>query len=458
MPDGPHARPTLGPTRRALAIGGAAAALGYAIFPPSPRWRRDVPTGRVALRYWEKWASHEGDAIQSVVDRFNASQDRIFVVRVPVPETFTKAMVAIGGGDPPDLVGLFSYNVPYFAESGALIPLDELPEPRRPVREEAYPRAIWELLTHGGRPWVGVNTCYTLALYANRAHLREAGLDDGNLPRTLDELDAAAVRLDVRDTGGRIARAGFLQAVPSWWPYLWPIATGGRLFDDAAHRVTCDEERSVAAFRWVSATAERLGRADSLGFAKSFERSYLSRTDPFLSGRVSMIVQGPWMANFARRFAPGLDFAAAPMPVAADVLDPQSPRGLLEADVIGIPRGCPHPEEALEFLAFTQRPDVQADLCSQHCKPSPMNEVPEGFRENHPNPFVAVHEAIVRSPNATVLPRHRAWKAYSDTIVPAFDRIWGGADPKSELEAVARRAQAEVDRADAARRAREERA
>jgi hypothetical protein len=56
-----------------------------------------------------------------------------------------------------------------------------------------------------------------------------------------------------------------------------------------------------------------------------------------------------------------------------------------------------------------------------------------------------------------VLPRHRAWKAYSDLLVPAFDRIWSGADVRAELGAVALRAQDLVDRADDARRRRGER-
>ncbi len=447
----------LATTRRALVGGLGLAAAVFAFGPRRARWQERVPAGRVPLRYWEKWTGPEGEALDRVVARFNASQSRSFVVRLPVPETYTKAMVAIGGGDPPDVVGLFSWNVPYFAESGALLPLDDALRGQPLLEESDYPPAVWALLTHGGRPWVGVNTCYSLALYANVAHLRAAGLDPTRLPRTLSELDAAGERLLERSQSGAITRAGFLQALPSWWPYVWPIATGGRLFDEATRRVTCADERSVRAYEWVAATAQRHGRADSLGFAKSFERSNLSPADPFLSGRTSFIVQGPWMANFARRYAPNLEYAVAPMPVANDVLDEEQPHGLLECDVVGVPRGCPHPEESFEFVAFLQRPDVQAELCLEHGKPSPLTRVPADFAADHVNPFVDVHARIVQSRNASVLPRHRAWKAYSDLLVPAFDRIWSGADVRAELGAVALRAQDLVDRADDARRRRGER-
>ena len=100
---------------------------------------------------------------------------------------------------------------------------------------------------------------------------------------------------------------------------------------------------------------------------------------------------------------------------------------------------------------------MQAQLCSEHCKPSPLVERPADFVLNHPNPYVDVHERIVRSPAAAVLPLHRAWKSYSDLLVPAFERIWTGADPRTELAGVAARAQGLVDRSDAAHRAREAR-
>ena len=45
--------------------------------------------GRLVIQYWEKWTGFEGEAMQDVVDAFNASQDRIWVGKItsalPVP-------------------------------------------------------------------------------------------------------------------------------------------------------------------------------------------------------------------------------------------------------------------------------------------------------------------------------------------------------------------------------------
>lgn len=450
----------------AIALGAA----GVAFWPRVPRGQAGVPGGRVTLQYWEKWTGPEGDAVQSMVDDFNALQDRIWVVRTPVSDIAAKAMVAIGGGDPPDIVGLYSYNVPLFAEARAAMATDECAglrlaglEPR--IDPESYAPAVRRLLSYQGRQWAGVNTCYTLALYYNRRLFREAGLDPDSPPRTISELDAAAARLDLpaEGSGGRdIERAGFLPNLPAWWPYFCPIMFGGRLYDPDTRKVLLDEPASVRAYSWVQGYPKRLGPGRSAKFANSYGRSFHSPQDPFISGKVAMIVQGPWIANFITLFGPRdaggtpeLDYGAAPVPVDEPVYDPSAPLGMLEADVLMVPRGCPHPEEAFTFLAYTQQRQVQEKLAYLHCKSSPMRELSPGFMENHPSArCVGVHDAVVRSPRATILPQTRAWQQMADLTNGAFDAIWNGADPASTLAAIQARAQQNVDKAESMNRRR----
>lgn len=120
-----RAESTLHLTRRTALGALAAGAAGWALLPSRPRSHAGVPRGRTEITYWEKWTNREGEAIQAVVDRFNQTQSRIWVHRIPVADITSKAMVAIGGGDPPDLVGFFTYNVPQFAEAGAIMAMDE---------------------------------------------------------------------------------------------------------------------------------------------------------------------------------------------------------------------------------------------------------------------------------------------------------------------------------------------
>jgi ABC-type glycerol-3-phosphate transport system substrate-binding protein len=430
--------------RRAALTSLAAAGAAAMLWPYTPKDRAMVPRGRTELTYWEKWTGLEASAMQAVVDRFNQSQDRSWVHLVPVSDITSKAMVAIGGDDPPDLVGLFTYSIPGYAEARALMPLEQFSH-LGGIDAARYAPGVRDLLFHEGRQWAGVNTCYALALYTNRGMLHAAGLDPDRPPRTIAELDGMNARLTRLDERGLIERAGFLQTLPGWWPYFWPVMFGGRLYDAATDTATCAEARCIASLEWCRGTAARIGVGAVRGFTAGFSRAMHSASDPFISGAMAMIVQGPWLANFIRALHPGLDYTCSPVPVSDELFDPERPTGLLEADILAIPRGCPHPEEAYRFLLFTQRQDMQEQLAIAHCKPSPFLNLSPGFLEGHPNRGIRVFDAVAKSPSVQILPRTRAWKQYADLFGNALDAATAGGDPAALLSDVQTRAQRLID-------------
>ena len=422
----------------------AAAGAGFALWPYQPRAAKNIPPGRIVLNYWEKWTGVEGQAVQRIVDQFNQSQDQIWVNRVPVSDIVAKSMVAIGGGDPPDLIGLFNFNIPLFAEAGAIMPLDTFGSTHN-LNAAHYAPAVWRMLTYENQLWAGVTTCYSLALYYNRKQYQEVGLNPDRPPPTVSELDRYADALTSYDKDGSLDRAGFMPNIPNWWPYFWPVMFGGSFYDKQTNQATLLSSENIAAYQWVGQYPKKYGRLATQSFGAGFSRSFHSPQDPFLLGRVAMIIQGPWIANFIRRYAPEFEYGCAPAPVVDDLFDPTQPRGLLEADVLVIPKGCPHPAEAFEFLLFTQRSQVLEQLATDHCKPSPLREVSSGFMRDHPNDYVAVHDAIVKSTAVQAAPQTRVWKQYADRIGSAFDSIWAGADVRNELQEVQDRVQHLLD-------------
>jgi multiple sugar transport system substrate-binding protein len=427
-------------TRRAaltlIAAGGAA----WAFWPRRSKFQR-APAGRTEIVYWEKWTDREGEAAQVIVDWFNESQDRIWVTKLTVADIGAKAMVAIGGGDPPDIVGLYNYNISQYAEAGAVLPIESFKGAEH-LNESYYTPAVWQLLAHEGKQWGGVSTCHSLALYYNLAMFREAGID--RPPRTIAELDEYSERL-TRRADGRLRVCGFHQAIPDWWVYFWPYIFGGDLHDAATNSATVASPEGIRAYEWVSRTAERLGRVPGRSFALSFNRSIGSADDPFFNARVPMIIQGPWTANFARAYAPGLEYGAAPMPVEDGLYDPTHPITMIEADVLMVPRGSPNPEAAFEFLIFTQRRDVHERLATEQCKPSGLRSISAEFVAKHPHKFIAMHNALMQSSRAKIQPRTRVWKQYNDMMIAAFEAIWGGADVGTELRRVQSRVQEVID-------------
>lgn len=440
----------------------AAAGTGFVLFGPRGDKNAAAARGRIVLDYWEKWTRHEGDAMVKVVEAFNASQDRIHVRYFVTSDIGQKSMVAIAGGDPPDVIGLYAFNVPPYAESRALLPLHEL-APRFGVTLEQYAPGVRQVMQHqtpAGNWWATVNTAGSVALYYNRALFREVGLDPDRPPRTIAELDDAHRRLvKVKGTGpnGALERVGFLHREPGWWSWLWAYHFGGRIYDPANERALVDSPENIRAMEWMQGYARDLGVDRVKTFAEGFG-SYFTPENAFLTGKVAMIVQGPWIANLVQAFKPDLEYGVAPFPTASDGEPPSDdtpPTGLIDTDVLVIPRGARHPEASMEFIAWTQRQDMTELLATAHCKPSPLAKASDEFLARHPNKGIRVHYDIFNSPRAFIAPPTRVWQQFKDEFDTAVQSMWRLDVPaRQALAALQPRVQSLIDRAADERRRR----
>lgn len=419
--------------------------------------------GRLLVSYWEKWTGFEGEAMQTVVDDFNASQRRYEVRMLTVSQIDQKLMLAAAGGNPPDVAGLWSHSVPDFAEKGALMPIDGRIAAAG-ITAEAYMPVFWDLCRHRGFQWALPTTPATLALHWNKRLFREAGLDPERPPRSLAELDAMAERLTVVDVERdghrvqirfsqlteaeraakrfRIVVLGFAPS-DSWWKEMWGYWFGGRL-SDGERRITAAEPENIEAFRWFQSYTERYGLENLQGLGASFG-NFASPQNPFLSGKLAMVLQGVWMHNFVGKYAPHLEWGAAPFPSVDPVRLPNVT--VAECDVLVIPKGAREADGAFAFMRFVNRQESLEKLALAQRKFSPLRAVSEDFWRRHPNPYIRVFVNLAASPNARYVPRLTVWQAYKDEMIVATDRIYSQlATPAAALEDVERRVQRKYDR------------
>ena len=422
------------------------------------------PDGRVLVRYWEKWTGFEGEAMQAVIDDFNAAQDRIFVERMTVSQIDQKFTLAVSGGDPPDVVGLWSFSVNDFAEKGALLPLDSALA-RAGITRDQYIPVMWDLCGYRGRQWALPSTPGSLALHWNKALFREAGLDPEKPPTSLAELDRMAEQLTVVRVarGGEnvtvrypelseaekkgldfeILQIGHLPQEPGWWIALWPYWFGGRLWD-GERRITVDEPPVQEALAWMASYARKYGVKNIRMFGAS-SGNFSSPQNPFLAGRVAMELQGVWMHHFVEKYAPHLEWGAAAFPSADPVRWPEVT--LVECDTLAIPKGARHPREAFEFIRYVNTQPVMEKLCLGQRKFSPLAALSDNFMARHPNPYIGVFIRLARSPQACYVPRLAVWNEYRDEMLVATDRILSlTADPLSVGRDIQRRVQWKFDR------------
>lgn len=365
-----------------------------------PRADDEFPPDRVVVDYWEKWTGVEEAAMRQIVDDFNATVGRdkkIFVRYLSTSAVVDKTLIATAGGVPPDIAGLYNQNVPQFASMDALHPLDELAAAYG-ITQSTYKKVFWDECHYDGRLWGLVSTCYTIALYYNADLFRAHGLDPAKPPRTIDELDAYAKAMDRFDSSGRIVATGYLPMEPGWYLNYTCVWFGGTWWDREAEKFTFTDPRVVRAYEWVQSYAKRLGRQAMAEF-RSGLGNFDSPVNAFFAEQVAMEQQGTFFANFIHNQKPSMDrkWAAAPFPSADPNLKDVT---YCNCDVLVIPRGAKHKQEAFEFIAYVQRRAVMEKLADLHGKISPLSVVSENFLSHHRNPYIRVFDTLAASPNA----------------------------------------------------------
>lgn len=411
----------------------------WLLFRPEPA----PADGRLHIKYWEKWNGFEEDAMRQVVNAFNKRQDRVFVEYLAVSQVNQKLLLATAGGNPPDVSGLWDYDVVTFADYNALRPLDDFCK-QDGIGPDHYIKAYWDICQHRGHTFAVPTTPASVALHWNRQLFRESGLDPDKPPKTLDDLDRMAEQLTKRDASGTITQTGYLPAEPGWWNWGWGYFFGGSLWDGAG-KVTAVTPENLRAFNWVKGYVDKYHSKDLTVFQSGFG-SFSSPQNAFLSGKVAMVQQGVWMANYINNNNPNLDWDAAPFPYPADRPDlaNSTPVGL---DVIVIPTGAKHPREAWEFLKYVQSQEGMEMLCAAQWKHSPLAEVSPKFYREHHNKRIKLFYDLAKNGRTFTTPHVGVWREWQDEMKTSFEKIWTeGMQPETALQYVQDRMQPKLTR------------
>ncbi|HKO50867.1 MAG TPA: extracellular solute-binding protein [Polyangiaceae bacterium] len=425
------------------------------------------------ITYWEKWTGFEGEAMAAVIDDFNAQEvahakvDRnyapIEVEKVTISKIEQKLLIAIAGGNPPDLAGHYSFSVAAYADHGALSELGPMLA-KSGFDRTRYIEHYMKLGEYRGKTWALPLVPASTALVFNKRLFAEVGLDPERPPSTIEEFDAYAEKLtkwevtlpsgekqiasgylpNVPAAQKRLLQAGFLPAEPIWWLYGWGDFFGGRLID-GREQASAADPANIRAFEWVASYSEKLG----VGVVKRFRSGFGNASSPqsaFLSGKVAMVLQGVWIHNYIEKYAPGLQWAAAPFPYPA--AHPElAGTSHAEADVLMIPKGSPHPAEAFAFMQYASTQAVLEKLCLAQQKFTPLASVSEEFWLAHPNPYIRLFRDLGMSKNAVAIPQTGIWNEYRREMDNAVDLIQNLKQrPAEALADVQEKMQAALDR------------
>jgi len=406
---------------------------------------------REKVVFWHMWTSNWAKVVQDIVDRFNASQELYEVEALTVIGGSLKTLTATAGGDPPDCMAQWEPVIPAWAERGALEPLDELMKPAEwaALRDRMYP-AVREIGMYHGH-FYGLSTGMNIwAIYYRPSHFREAGLDPGQFPQTLEELDAVSDKLFQYDRAGRITRIGFMPR----WLLQWSAVFGGTFYDEQTREPVFTDARTVAALEYLTARARKYGFERVMQFESGLTTT-MAASWPFISGAYSIVVDGQWRVEQLAKYAPEMDYLTAPIPPPAGG---KARACWSNGNFMIIPRGAKNKQGALAFMKFwsgvddPQRaaefytwggwlpitPDVaNAPLYQEYCRKYPQ------FRT-----FVE----IMSSPNVQVSPPVPVQAFMMQRLGTAEDSaLRESLTPRQALERLAAETQRELENLRAAR-------
>ncbi len=379
--------------------------------------RYSPPPGPVEVVYWEKWSAFEEAAMRKVVDTFNDSQSKIHVRMLSVSGVENKTLMAIAGGEPPDVAGLYGGNLAQYADDNAILPLDDFCK-QAGISPDQYIKAYIDICTYNGHIWALPSTPASVALHYNKKMFAAAGIQEP--PKTLDELDADCDKIFKKDPDGSVKASGFIPGEPGWWNFLWGDFFGGRLWDGKS-KITANCPENVRALTWVQHFTKKYGNTSLQTFRSGFGQ-FNSPQNAFMEEKVAMELQGVWMANFIEKQNPSIQWGAVPFPYPADRPDLKNTT-IADLDILTIPRGARHPNEAFEFIKYVESQKGMELLCLGQHKNSPLKKVSPGFYEHHPNPYIRLFNELPLGKNTFAVPKVGIWPEYQARLNDAVDKV-----------------------------------
>ncbi|MEU1304106.1 ABC transporter substrate-binding protein [Streptomyces shenzhenensis] len=301
-----------GPTRRTVLRRGSALALGAAAAPLAGCGAQADDgigaDGRVTVELWHGQTDTGRKAIEGLVSEFNRTHPGIRVDAgggVLADAMLQKITAALASGSFPDVAYVFGSDLASVARSPSVVDLTDTVR-SGPVPWQDFWAPAREAVTLNGQVRAAPALLDSLAVVCNKKTFRDAGLP---LPRagwTWDEFVDTAGRLTGRRRGvfgTGWPGVGDEDTVWRLWPMVWDL--GGDVVGEGGRRIGFAD----AGVKALETVAE-LTRAKSVYVdpKPGSEQMY----QVFVSGRMGMVVTGPWQLPDIRQA--GIDYHVVPLP------------------------------------------------------------------------------------------------------------------------------------------------
>ena len=301
--------------------------------------------------FWHFFEDREADVITEAINNFEAmcpditvkesggQDDDVIIQAISAGQKIDVALSSAG-----DQVGVFCSTgafedlAPRIEADG--IDMSQIVETAASYSEFQGTRCTLPMLTD------------SYALMYNQDMFDEAGITD--VPKTLDELADAAVKLTTYNDDGSIDTLGLM---PFTLYYQmtetnFAVTVNARFLNEEATASVIDSDPGWPVFfNWQKDLIKRLGGYEKLNAWFAAIGNQWTEENDFQTGRVAMMFDGEWRTAFIADQAPEMNYGVAPLPMSSENADLYG-AGFLTGNVIGIPQGAGNADAAWSFIKY----------------------------------------------------------------------------------------------------------
>ncbi len=245
--------------------------------------------GSVTIQVWEGYTQVEAKAFAHLVAEYEAQHpgQKVNTLYVNSDNTLQKVLTAVRGGSPPDIAYLYGSWAPNVAQIPQVVNLTQV------VRR---PAVNWDDFWTGERAVATVNgkvigipaLVDNLAVVYNKTLFAKAGLQPPGPDWTWQQFEADAQKLTdpaIKQYGTAYVTPGTEDTVWHWESLLWEA--GGQLLSADNKKAAFDSAAGLASLN----TLRTMAVTDKSMYLDPSDSAY---TNLFNSGKIGMLVTGPW--------------------------------------------------------------------------------------------------------------------------------------------------------------------
>lgn len=305
-----------------------------------------APAEKTKITFWYLWGGTEGAVIDEVIKAYNEQSDWVEVEGLSVPDS-QKILAAIAAGNGPDVVDDFSSGIGKMASTGVLEPLDGYVEKTQYDLSKFVPAAI-ESCKMDGTLYSLPISMNLMALYYNKTLLEEAGYSEP--PKTLEEMYEMAVATTKVNSDGTLDVAGFPDFPFVYYTANFATAAGGGWYAPDGGPAPADNYGNRYALELARKYREEFGLENVVRFQAAGK--YFDPTDPFVIGKQTFRVDGPWTGkNIREVLNSDVNYGVTFIPYPQDHPEFEG-RGLTSSSTMYIASNSKQKDAAWDFISW----------------------------------------------------------------------------------------------------------